>query len=215
MDASGNVAKTCALKRGGSYAIKATPNLGYKVDKMSYGASSTDGGYFFGDVTFRKLAACETDGIGYFTVAGKKWTCPMTIQTYHGTYDCRADKDKYGVKTCSTYYSDDNWFAAVVKCGGVQNMPDMQDLADIASFIYGLPIGTIGAYETIDSGLDYKPLTEVFGTMLTIPFYILWSNEEVGDSGGEVQARSFDIKSTSTRYPVGRSAIHQVVCRVK
>lgn len=74
------------------------------------------------------------------------------------TYDqCMSVKDKLGIKACcpvngtSTYdhcSNKDYWAGAVKTCGGVQNMPTMEQLAALTSQLYRIDNGD-GTYSSI------------------------------------------------------------------
>ena len=58
--------------------------------------------------------------------------------------DDLAFMQKYGIKYCLNSLNGklDYWAGAVAACGGVDKMPTMQQVADIATFIYGMPVST-------------------------------------------------------------------------
>lgn len=49
---------------------------------------------------------------------------------------CETEKSTLGIKEC--YFDNDYWAGAVKKCGGIDKIPSLQHLADIANYIYGL-----------------------------------------------------------------------------
>jgi type II secretory pathway pseudopilin PulG len=99
------------------------------------------------------------------------------------TYEeCEAQKGDLGINACSS--NSDYWAGAVAQCGGVNNMPTMADLGNIASAIYnGNP--SIGAKE------DKTGLTYTSGTATALglpePTFWLWSGEEYSSSGAYVR----------------------------
>lgn len=103
---------------------------------------------------------------------------------------CEEQKEKLGIKGC--YYDNDFWAGAVAECGGVQNMPTMQDLADFASSIYR---HEIGAYDRYYGGAqyDFSLYTAITGKNEFENFEI-WSGEET--SGDMAYSRYFYTSST-------------------
>ncbi len=86
---------------------------------------------------------------------------------------CEAQKEKLGIKECPT--DSDYWAGAVLRCGGVQNMPTMDELSKLASEIYqGNP--ELSAYGNIYN-LVYIPGTATNLGLLE-PTFHLWSKEE-------------------------------------
>jgi hypothetical protein len=113
------------------------------------------------------------------------------------TYEeCEAQKGSLGISKCcptsSCGKNKDYWAGAVAQCGGVSNLPTMEDLASIASAIYdGNP--SIGATET------KSDLTYISGTASALglpePFFILWSGNAYSSQG----ANSRYFYATSSR----------------
>ena len=84
--------------------------------------------------------------------------------------ECEAEKDSLGIDACCPYSSDsesycgdkDFWAGAVKQCGGVKNMPTAEDLAKLATELYGVPVGaeegtkyaTLNASKATSLGLD-------------------------------------------------------------
>ncbi|CCY23972.1 unknown [Brachyspira sp. CAG:484] len=122
--------------------------------------------------------------------------------------ECEAQKDELGIKHCQI--DRDYWAGAVQQCGGVKNMPTLNDLAKIASAIYkGNP--SVGAKQDVDK------LTYVAGTATSLglpePSFTLWSGSE--SSSTDANWRYFD--STRTVYSLGThgrrfNSDYQAVC---
>ena len=73
-----------------------------------------------------------------FEVNGKCFTAAFT-PTPLTKAECEAEKGKLGIKNC--WYNDDYWAGAVKQCGGVSKMPTMEDLAKLATELYGTTVG--------------------------------------------------------------------------
>ena len=122
--------------------------------------------------------------------------------------ECDTIKDDLGIKDCST--KNDYWAGAVKACGGVDKMPTMQQLAEIANFIYGTTHiePTISQYHlTID---DAKAAS--LGLQYTIgsSFYI-WSGLE--ESGEKAHRRFFNPTSSGAQTG-NRSSNRIAICLV-
>ncbi len=63
-----------------------------------------------------------------------------------------ADSGYGNIKSFCEFTDTDYWAGAVKACGGKEHMPDQNELAAIASYVFGEPIGT---QQTIWSGLIY------------------------------------------------------------
>ncbi|MBS6604043.1 MAG: type II secretion system protein, partial [Brachyspira sp.] len=115
---------------------------------------------------------------------GKCFSSPFSPKPLRQA-ECRAKKNELGIRTCP--YSSDYWAGAVEKCGGVDKLPTLEDLAQIASLIYeGNPnISVAGT----TYNLTYKP-----GTATSLGFpepdFHLWSGVEL-DEWNEANVRSF------------------------
>ena len=83
--------------------------------------------------------------------------------------ECEAEKDSLGIEACCPYSSNtesycgdkDFWGGAVKQCGGVKNMPTAEDLAKLATELYGVPVSaegykraTLNASKATSLGLD-------------------------------------------------------------
>ena len=83
-----------------------------------------------------------------------------------------------GITACSS--NSDYWAGAVKACGGVQNMPTMEQLGQLATYLYNYDV-TIGAQQDISSGINWEPdkiaLFTAQSPGATNYFYV-WSGQE-------------------------------------
>ncbi len=89
---------------------------------------------------------------------------------------CEEQKDDLGISEC--YYDDDYWAGAVKACGGVENMPTMAQIGELATYLYN---HTIGAQESIYSGLklDTTKASQFLSTKGTgANSFAVWSGQE-------------------------------------
>lgn len=99
---------------------------------------------------------------------------------------CEAQKEKLGIKGC--YYSNDYWAGAVKKCGGVNNMPTMDELAMIAGALYkGTPV--IGEKKSVENLTYNSEIVKVLN--LKENNFCLWAGEEYGKLGLSASGRCF------------------------
>ncbi len=122
--------------------------------------------------------------------------------------ECEAQKDDLGIKDCSS--DTDYWAGALKQCGGVNNMPTVNDLAKIASAIYkGNP--SVGAYGM--SNLTYESGTAT-SLGLPEPLFYLWSGEEDEGNSNVAYCRSFGSTGTYWYGFTRRNSDIQAVCLV-
>ncbi|MFI3301158.1 MAG: hypothetical protein R3Y28_07035, partial [Candidatus Gastranaerophilales bacterium] len=110
-------------------------------------------------------------------------TCATTTPVMNSTVgyltstQCNAQKEDLGIKDCCPDEScsgTDYWAGAVAYCGGVSNMPTMEDLALIGSNAYDV---TLGQYNSEKSGTPNEDILTSYG--FPIPgSYGIWSGEE-------------------------------------
>ena len=128
-----------------------------------------------------------------FELGGKCFTAPFT-PTPLTKAQCNAEKDKLGIKECND--NNDYWAGAVKQCGGVSKMPTVDDLAKLATELYGVQVG---AKQNIDSGLTLdssKASSMGFSVSYSDICFRVWLGEEKGSSGAT--ARRF--RSSGTEY---------------
>jgi len=116
-----------------------------------------------------------------------KWE-PQEITTPMSKADCEAKKESLGIKSCP--YDNDYWAAAVEKCGGVQNLPTMDDLYELAKKVYPTcDDNTKNCTGTADFSQLPDNLSDLGGSI-----HRLWSGSET--SSNAVGLR-FDATKTS------------------
>lgn len=72
-------------------------------------------------------------------VNGKCFVAPEPV-VFMPKAECDAAKLRFGIKRCAQNEDDkDMWAGAVRQCGGVNKMPDVEDLAAIARLLYSKP----------------------------------------------------------------------------
>ena len=121
--------------------------------------------------------------------------------------ECEAQKDDLGIANCP--YDNEAWAGAVKACGGVSKMPTLEQLGEIANYIYNT--SGIGA-KTSKSGLtlDYDKLAELGFTATQGSEFYVWSGEEYGI--GNASARIFYPTSTGWDTAGRNSSRRQAVC---
>ncbi len=122
--------------------------------------------------------------------------------------ECMNEKDRLGIQNCSLE-DYDYWAGAVSECGGVNKMPSMNQLADIANYIYNT--SGIGGQETRgDINIDNEKMAELGFTMYEGVMFLVWSREEVDRDdldytmlGPGRYIRIFEHLGTATGYVQG------------
>lgn len=89
--------------------------------------------------------------------------------------ECEQLKDDLGIKEC--YDNNDYWAGAVKACGGVDKMPTLTQLADIANYVYNT--SGIGAIKEVTNlTLDYDKVAELGFTASQGSAFYVWSENE-------------------------------------
>ena len=98
--------------------------------------------------------------------------------------ECEANKDKWGIKEC--HYDNDFWAGLVKRCGHVDKVPSMMDLAEIANVI--LETDTIGE-KTDKTGFNLKRsnVTNLGFTLNASSYLYLWSNIETDKAATHIR----------------------------
>ena len=118
---------------------------------------------------------------------------------------CRAEKDKLGIKGC--YFESDYWAGAVKQCGGVSKMPTMEDLGKLATELYK-EHPSVGAYQDIRGlTLDTSVVSSMGFTGLE---FFVWSGEE--RDSYDVYYRNFYSSHTNENYYYRNRSYGQAVC---
>ena len=89
----------------------------------------------------------------------------------------------YGISTClrPDFGTEDYWAGAVEICGGVKNMPTMNQLADLANYLYNTS-GIGPESEKSNVTLDTNKANEL-GIKLNGNAAYIWSGKEVSNLG--------------------------------
>ena len=122
--------------------------------------------------------------------------------------ECEAEKDKLGIKWC--YNGEDDWAGAVKACGGINNIPSMDQIADIANFVYNT--STISAKSDIVSlNLDHQKFSQLGFSFNNLGYMKLWSNEET--SSYYAYHRTFqENETTYSNNESRRNIINYAIC---
>ncbi len=124
--------------------------------------------------------------------------------------ECEAQKGDLGISACG--YDNDYWAGAVKTCGGVSKMPTMEQLGQLATYVYNYD-GTIGALQDISSGLTLDT-TKAAQFLSASPYsssFFVWSGQEY--SQNYAYARSFTSTSTGWSNYVSRDHSYRLaVC---
>ncbi len=135
-----------------------------------------------------------------------KWE-PQEIITPMSKAECEAKKESLGIKSCP--YDNDYWAAAVEKCGGVQNLPTMDDLYELAKKVYPTcDDNTKNCTGTADFSQLPDNLSDLGGSI-----HRLWS-------GSETSSNAVGLRFDATRTRVSvlsnggtrKSNTYRVVC---
>ena len=116
---------------------------------------------------------------------------PMTLEECNQA----VSEGTLGITAC--YYSSDYWAGAVRACGGVQNMPTMEQLGQLATYLYNYD-GTIGAQQYISSGisLDTTKASQFLSASPYSTYFYVWSGQEYRLNG----AYNRDFRPTLTNW---------------
>ncbi len=102
-----------------------------------------------------------------------------------------ADSGYGNIKSLCESTDSDYWAGAVKACGGTSNMPDQNQLAAIASYIYDHPVST---QETIWNGLTADEEKRAPLTVINTNPVMVWSSSEAPDTAN---MRSFSESATA------------------
>ena len=116
-----------------------------------------------------------------------------------------------GIQACQ--YNDDYWAGAVKACGGINNMPTMAQLGELATYVYNHD-STIGAQQDISSGLTLDT-TKASQFLSASPgsssgWFYVWSGQE-GSSYG-AYFRGFGSTDTYWYNANRNHSYHLAVC---
>ncbi len=117
---------------------------------------------------------------------------PLTYQ------ECLDKKDSLGIKRCANR-NDDYWAGAVAKCGHVNNLPTMAQLAQIGNYIYGVDTITEDNDFYVGKQLNYDKIA----SLKIVPrstYLDLWSGEEIDSTTAKARGFFRDGKAQIQRY---------------
>ena len=183
MTASSDYARLCSLPSG-SYdllisSVKAGDDDKYKVtpEHISFSISDSD---WYGSAAFKEIVKNCNDK-GFFEAGGKKFSCPI-VPPRITSKECNEKKDLYGIKNC--HYDNDDWVGAVFTCGGVDKLPNYNDLVNMAYIIYS---GDPNLSKLLPSQEYYVNLKYSQGSAPILGFtegetFAIWSGQESSSS---------------------------------
>ena len=99
---------------------------------------------------------------------------PMTLEECNQA----VQEGKLGITACD--YDNDYWAGAVAACGGTQNMPTMEQLGQLATYVYNYD-ETIGAQQEVDGGINWDPKEISLFTAQSpggTSYFYVWSGQE-------------------------------------
>ncbi len=176
-----------------------------------------------------KLHAFKIEGTKFgtpFTPEPHKWNACQSDGTSTDADDQKFMSD-YGIRECcgdsDCQTNGDYWAGAVALCGGKSNMPTEQQLADIATYIYGMTVpyrgytkcqdaegngGEYGEYGVeVECRDDSKALSLGFKIS---PYFVVWTNGAY--SADNAYYRSFGSTSTGLGGGGRYDGDNQAVC---
>ena len=93
--------------------------------------------------------------------------------------ECEQIADEgYGNNKAYCYYNNDYWAGAVKACGGISNMPTMEQLGQLAVYVYNYN-GTIGAQQDVRYlTLDKEKASQFLSASPASDYFFVWSAQE-------------------------------------
>ena len=113
---------------------------------------------------------------------------PMTLDECNQA----VQEGKLGIKACN--YDDDYWAGAVKVCEGTQNMPTMEQLGQLAGYLYDT--GSIGEQEDYNNVTLNTTKASQFLSSSRFPYFYVWSGQE----GSQTKAYYRSFSTTTTYY---------------
>lgn len=124
--------------------------------------------------------------------------------------ECENSKGDLGINSCN--YDNDYWAGAVKACGGVSNMPNAEQLKEIAKYIYGTSdISTTGSTDDLKRD-DAKASALGFSVTAGVNFFV-WTGEEYDST--DAYERYFSTNGTLGIRTFRRANNAQAVCLSK
>ncbi|MFI3301059.1 MAG: hypothetical protein R3Y28_06525, partial [Candidatus Gastranaerophilales bacterium] len=110
--------------------------------------------------------------------------------------DCESMREDYGVNYCYTGSNpEDNWFSAVVACGGIDKVATPEDLAELASLVYNTTVNADKSRVSLVGELN-----DIYIDILGISVGAsVWANSVYENSGYAV-TRTFAEDYTQDNY---------------
>lgn len=118
------------------------------------------------------------------------------------TAECNSLKSELGIKTCRNT-GGDSWAGAVKACGGINKMPSMSQLAELANYVYNTTdIATYGKTSNLSLDRD-KASAMGFASVVPSNYYVMiWSSEMT--SFNDAYNMRFNLNNVhSNNYPRG------------
>ena len=134
----------------------------------------------------------------------KCFTAPFTPSPLTKA-ECEAEKGKLGIKGCN--YDTDYWAGAVKQCGGVSKMPTADDLAKLATELYGT---SVGAEQDIWNGGLTLDTSKASSLGFTGTSFYVWSGKDL--NSGFAYYRAFSSLGTLWGYNYRTYSNFQAVC---
>ena len=114
---------------------------------------------------------------------------PMTYE------ECNdALNENLGIPFCDPVYTLDYWSGAVKACGGINNMITMEQLIDLANYLYDTD-SIYGSHWIYDLTLNQEKVLPFSSVAPYSGYFYIWSS-----SGGHSDCRYFSSGATSTSY---------------
>ena len=126
---------------------------------------------------------------------------PMTYE------ECNdALNENLGIPFCDPVYTLDYWSGAVKACGGINNMITMEQLIDLANYLYDTD-SIYGSHWIYDLTLNQEKVLPFSSVAPYSGYFWIWSS-----SGGHTDSRYFSSGATSTSYAGRNGAKGLAVC---
>ena len=88
--------------------------------------------------------------------------------------ECEAQKGDLGISACN--YDNDYWAGAVAKCGGTSKMPTMEQLGQLAGYLYDTD--SIGAKNDYTGAINTTKAAQFFTALPSSSAFYIWAGEE-------------------------------------
>ena len=106
--------------------------------------------------------------------------------------ECEAQKGDLGISEC--YYDEDYWAGAVKACGGKSNLPTMEQLGQLAGYLYDTD--SIRAQQYYNGPLNTTKAAQFLSASPNSDKFYVWSVQECGP----YDANARDFRSTGTSW---------------